>query len=241
MKKNCGISEKEENAVMNALPVKISASLDCANYLDLLTDIRKLERGGVDMLHLDIMDGHFVPNFALGTNLLRKLRPQTTLLFDIHFMTSNPDVLIPIFANLGADIITFHVETTSRLHQLVSLIKKFRIKAGLALNPSTPPGILEYILPYIDMVLVMTVDPGFVGQTFVPEVVKKVKVIRGLMNDHHCEVDIAVDGGIGEKTVPMLKKAGANVFVAGTSSIFSGQEDIEIASHKFRQLCEKNG
>ncbi|MBP8933474.1 MAG: ribulose-phosphate 3-epimerase [Candidatus Atribacteria bacterium] len=224
---------------MNEPPVKISASLDCANYLDLLTDIRKLEKGGVDMLHLDIMDGHFVPNYALGTNLLRKLRPQTNLLFDVHFMTSNPDVSIPIFANLGADIITFHVEATSRLHQMVGAIKNLGKKAGLALNPSTPPGILEYILPYIDMVLVMTVDPGFVGQKFVPEVVKKVQIIREMIESFRLKIDIAVDGGIGEKTVPLLKKAGANVFVAGTSSIFSGKEEIEIASHKFRQLCEK--
>ncbi len=224
---------------MNEPPVKISASLDCANYLDLLTDIRKLEKGGVDMLHLDIMDGHFVPNYALGTNLLRKLRPQTNLLFDVHFMTSNPDVSIPIFANLGADIITFHVEATSRLHQMVGTIKNLGKKAGLALNPSTPPGILEYILPYVDMVLVMTVDPGFVGQKFVPEVVKKVQIIREMIESFRLKIDIAVDGGIGEKTVPLLKKAGANVFVAGTSSIFSGKEEIEIASHKFPQLCEK--
>jgi len=224
---------------MNEPPVKISASLDCANYLDLLTDIRKLEKSGVDMLHMDIMDGHFVPNYALGTNLLRKLRPQTNLLFDVHFMTSNPDVSIPIFANLGADIITFHVEATSRLHQMVGAIKNLGKKAGLALNPSTPPGILEYILPYIDMVLVMTVDPGFVGQKFVPEVVKKVQIIREMIESFRLKIDIAVDGGIGEKTVPLLKKAGANVFVAGTSSIFSGKEEIEVASHKFRQLCEK--
>jgi len=225
---------------MNEPPVKISASLDCANYLDLLTDIRKLEKSGVDMLHMDIMDGHFVPNYALGTNLLRKLRPQTNLLFDVHFMTSNPDVSIPIFANLGADIITFHVEATSRLHQMVGTIKNLGKKAGLALNPSTPPGILEYILPYVDMVLVMTVDPGFVGQKFVSEVVKKVQIIREMIESFRLKIDIAVDGGIGEKTVPLLKKAGANVFVAGTSSIFSGKEEIEVASHKFRQLCEKN-
>ena len=224
---------------MNEETIKISASLDCANYLDLLSDIRKLEEGGVNMLHLDIMDGHFVPNYALGTNLLRKLRPQTSLLFDVHFMTSNPEVSIPIFADLGADIITFHVETTSRLHQMVSSIKNLGKKAGLALNPSTPPDILEYIFPYIDMVLVMTVDPGFVGQKFVPEVVKKVQIIKNLIDSRHLNIDIAVDGGIGEKTVPLLKKAGANVFIAGTSSIFSGKDEIKIAARKFRDLCEK--
>jgi ribulose-phosphate 3-epimerase len=140
---------------------------------------------------------------------------------------------------LGADIITFHVETTSRLHQMVSSIKNLGKKVGLALNPSTPPDILEYILPYIDMVLVMTVDPGFVGQKFVPEVVKKVQTIKNLIESHQLNIDIAVDGGIGETTVPLLKKAGANVFIAGTTSIFSGKEEIEAASRKFRELCEK--
>jgi len=192
------------------------------------------------MLHIDIMDGHFVPNFALGTNLLRKLRSQTNLLFDVHFMTSNPDVCIPIFAELGADIITFHVETTSRLHQMVNSVKGLGKKAGLALNPSTSPDVLEYILPYIDMVLIMTVDPGFVGQKFIPEVVEKVHQVHNMIESSNLKIDIAVDGGIGEKTVPSLKKAGANVFVAGTSSIFSGKEDVEEASRSFRQLCEKN-
>jgi len=225
---------------MSNLPVKITASLDCANYMNLLADIRKLERGGVDMLHLDIMDGHFVPNYALGTNLLRKLRPETKLIFDIHLMTNNPDVMIPIFINLGADIITFHVETTSRLHQMVGSIKNLGKKVGLALNPSTPPSVLEYILPYVDMVLVMTVDPGFVGQKFIPEVIDKVRQVRSMIESASLKVDIAVDGGIGEKTVPWLKKAGANVFVAGTSSIFSGKEEIETAAHNFRTLCEKS-
>ncbi|HQK83743.1 MAG TPA: hypothetical protein PLK24_07365, partial [Atribacter sp.] len=129
--------------------------------------------------------------------------------------------------------------TTSRLHQMVSSIKNLGKKVGLALNPSTPPDILEYILPYIDMVLVMTVDPGFVGQKFVPEVVKKVQTIKNLIESHQLNIDIAVDGGIGETTVPLLKKAGANVFIAGTTSIFSGKEEIEAASRKFRELCEK--
>ena len=225
---------------MDSLSVKITASLDCANYMNLLEDIRKLERGGVDMLHLDIMDGHFVPNFALGTNLLRTLRTETKLIFDVHLMTENPDQMIPLFSDLGADIITFHVETTSRLHQMTSLIKSFGKKVGLALNPSTSPSVLEYILPYVDMVLVMTVDPGFVGQKFVPEMVSKVDEVRSMIESLHLTVDIAVDGGIGEKTVPLLKKAGANVFVAGTSSIFSGKEDIVSAARNFRILCEES-
>ncbi|MEI6158170.1 MAG: ribulose-phosphate 3-epimerase, partial [Atribacterota bacterium] len=199
-----------------------------------------VEKAGVDMLHIDIMDGHFVPNYALGTNLLRKLRPQTKLLFDIHLMTEQPEANTTLFAGLGADLITFHCETTSRLHQMVSLVKSLGKKVGLALNPSTPPAFLSYLLPYLDMVLVMTVDPGFVGQKFVPEAIGKVEEIRRMADAQHCPIDIAVDGGIGEKTVPLLKRAGANVFVGGTSSIFTGKGDIEALARDFRTLCEKN-
>lgn len=220
------------------MEVKISASLDCANYLALLDDVRKLERGGVDMLHIDIMDGVFVPNFALGTNLMRKLRPQTRLPFDVHLMVANPEPHIPLFANLGADIITFHAETTARLHQLVLLTKNLGKKVGVALSPATPHYGLAYLLPYLDMVLIMTVDPGFVGQKFIPEVVPKVKAVREMIEAMGLQVDIQVDGGIGEKTVPLLKQAGANVFVAGTSSVFSGRDDVENAAREFKAFCQ---
>ncbi|MEN3186088.1 MAG: ribulose-phosphate 3-epimerase [Atribacterota bacterium] len=220
------------------MEIKISASLDCANYLALLDDVRKLERGGVDMLHIDIMDGIFVPNFALGTNLLRKLRPETRLPFDVHLMVTNPEPHIPLFAALGADIITFHAETTARLHQLVLLAKNSGKRVGVALSPATPHHGLLYLLPYLDMVLVMTVDPGFVGQKFIPEVVPKVEAVREMVDALGLQVDIQVDGGIGEQTVPLLKKAGANVFVAGTSSIFSGRNDVEKAAREFKAFCQ---
>ncbi|MGQ9622328.1 MAG: ribulose-phosphate 3-epimerase [Candidatus Caldatribacteriaceae bacterium] len=219
--------------------VKISASLDCADYLALLEEVKKLERGGADMLHIDIMDGVFVPNFAIGTNLLKRLRPQTSLLFDVHLMVVNPEPHLSLFAGLGADCITFHVETTSRLHHLVASVKRLGKRVGVALNPATGPEFLRYILPYLDLVLCMTVDPGFVGQKFVPEVVAKVEQVHCLACELGVEVDIAVDGGISETTVPLLKRAGANVFVAGTSSVFSGKEDIEVAMRHFREFCER--
>lgn len=217
--------------------VKISASLDCANYLALLEDVRKLERAGVDMLHIDIMDGVFVPNFALGTNLLRKLRPVTRLPFDVHLMVVYPEAHFSLFAQLGADWITFHAEGNSRLHHLALAVKRLGKKVGIALNPATDPGFLRYLLPYVDLVLCMTVDPGFVGQKFIPEVVAKIRKVREIACELGVEVDIAVDGGISEETVPPLKEAGANVFVAGTSSIFSGKEDLETAARRFGEFC----
>lgn len=219
--------------------VKISASLDCANYLTLLEDIRKLERGGVDMLHIDIMDGIFVPNFAIGTNLLRKLRPMTRLPFDVHLMVVNPEPHLSLFAQLGADCITFHAEGNARLHHLALAVRRLGKKVGIALNPATDPEFLSYLLPYVDLVLCMTVDPGFVGQKFVPEVVAKVRRVREIARELGVDVDIAVDGGISEETVPLLKEAGANVFVAGTSSIFSGKEDLEVAARRFGEFCRR--
>lgn len=217
--------------------VKISASLDCANYLALLEDVRKLERAGVDMLHIDIMDGIFVPNFALGTNLLKRLRPVTRLPFDVHLMVVHPEPHFPLFAQLGADWITFHAEGNARLHHLALAVKRLGKRVGIALNPATDPGFLRYLLPYVDLVLCMAVDPGFVGQKFIPEVVAKVRKVREMACELGVEVDIAVDGGISEETVPLLKGAGANIFVAGTSSIFSGKEDLEVAARRFGEFC----
>ncbi len=223
---------------MKQLCTRIAASLDCADYLNVLGDIRSLEEGGVEMLHIDIMDGNFVPNYAIGTNLLKKLRPQTDLLFDVHLMVNNTEQAVEIFSNLGADMITFHLETSSRLHHVIHSIKEKGKKVGLALNPSTSPAGLEYLEPYLDLVLVMTVEPGFVGQKFIPEMVEKVRAIREIIEHGGGTTEIAVDGGIGEKTVPLLKEAGANIFVGGTSSIFSGRESVSEAARRFRQLCE---
>ncbi|HSV31951.1 MAG TPA: ribulose-phosphate 3-epimerase [Atribacteraceae bacterium] len=223
---------------MQRPPVKISASLDCANYLHLLDDVRELEQGGADMLHIDIMDGNFVPNYAIGTNLMKKLRPETSLIFDVHLMVQNPEPNIPLFADLGADMITFHVETGSRLHHLVNQVQKWGKKVGVALNPATPVQSLEYLLPYLDLVLLMTVDPGFVGQKFIPEVIDKVALLARMRDGLSKTLDIFVDGGIGDRTVPALRKAGANGFVGGTSSIFAGKEPISRAVASFRELCE---
>lgn len=218
--------------------VKVAASLDCADYLALLEDVRKLERGGVDMLHIDIMDGVFVPNFAIGTNLLKKLRPVTRLPFDVHLMVVNPEPHLTLFAELGADCITFHAEGNSRLHHLTLAVKRLGKRVGIALNPATDPEFLRYLLPYVDQVLCMTVDPGFVGQKFIPEVIAKVRRVREMAQELGLSVDIAVDGGISEATVPPLKAAGATIFVAGTSSIFSGKEDLEVAARRFGEFCK---
>ncbi|HHV62068.1 MAG TPA: ribulose-phosphate 3-epimerase [Firmicutes bacterium] len=218
--------------------IKVGASLDCADYGNLQSEVEKLERGGADLLHCDVMDGHFVPNFAIGTRLIRTLREKTRLIFDIHLAIEEPEHHIERFLEAGGDIITVHVEACHRLHQIVRHIRKCGGKACVAYAPSTPVSGIEYILPEIDMVLLMTVDPGFPGQRFVPGVIHKVEHVRRMIEHEGLDVDIEVDGGINEETIPLLYKAGANVFVAGTSSVFNGREDTETGMRKFKAFCE---
>jgi len=219
--------------------IKTSASLMCADFRHLLKDVRKLERAGIDWLHFDIMDDHFVPNLTLGPLIVESLRDKTDLPFDVHLQLTNPEFFIPVFSRIGCEIITFHVEATFHIFRMVSLIKKGGKKAGLAINPATPLNHLEHILPEIDLVIVMTVDPGFAGQRFIPQVIPKIEKLREMVEKQGLKVNIAVDGNINEETIRKTKKAGANVFIAGTSTVFRPDRELEEAAREFKRICEE--
>lgn len=201
--------------------VKIAPSILTADYANLKEEIIKLEQGGADMIHLDIMDGNFVPNLTFGPMLVKSLRPYSKLPFDVHLMVNNPDIMIPWFANAGADIITIHAEACQHLDKSLASIKSFGIKAGVSLNPSTPESVLEYVLDKLDLILIMTVNPGFGGQSFLDSQLQKIEKIRLLRGKR--KIEIEVDGGINPVTAALCRKAGADILVAGTS-ILSGND-----------------
>ena len=221
------------------MQIKTSASLMCADFRNLLQDVRKLERAGIDWLHFDIMDDHFVPNLTIGPLIVESLRGKTDLPFDIHLQMTNPELFIPVFSKMGCEIITFHVEATSHLFRMVSLIKKEGKKAGLAINPATPENHLKYIISEIDLIIVMTVDPGFAGQRFIPQVIPKIEELRDMVEKKNLKIDIAVDGNIKEETIRKTKKAGANVFIGGTSAIFRPDRELEEAAREFKRICQE--
>jgi len=196
--------------------IKIAPSILSADFATLGEDIKDVELGGADYIHVDVMDGHFVPNITIGPLVVNAIRPITKLPLDVHLMIENPDQYIPEFAKAGADIITVHVEACRHLHRTIQLIKEQGIKAGVVLNPSTPVDTIKHIIQDIDMVLLMTVNPGFGGQAFISSVVPKIKEVRELADTFNPNLDIEVDGGINEETAKICIEAGANVLVAGS-------------------------
>lgn len=212
--------------------IKIAPSILSANFSRLGEDVKEVERAGAEYLHIDIMDGHFVPNITIGPLVVASLRPISSMIFDVHLMIENPERYLEDFARAGADIITVHAESTVHLHRALQQIKKFNIAAGVALNPATSADVLEYVLPMADLVLVMTVNPGFGGQQFIPGMVEKIKVIKAMSKRLNPSVEIQVDGGIGPETAPLVAKAGAEVMVAG-SAIF-GAGDVAGAIKEIR-------
>lgn len=204
--------------------IKIAPSILSSDFSRIGEEIQAIEKAGADLVHIDVMDGHFVPNLTFGAPVIKAFRKSSNLPFDVHLMISNPEKFIDDFVKAGADIITVHAESTLHLHRLIQQIKAHGVKAGVSLNPSTNENILKYIINDIDMVLVMSVNPGFGGQKFIPAVVEKIKAIKLMRSD----IDIEVDGGITDETIKSCIDAGANIFVAG-SYVFNGdyKERIE--------------
>ncbi|KAA0564135.1 ribulose-phosphate 3-epimerase [Bacillus sp. CH30_1T] len=197
--------------------MKIAPSILSADFAELGNEIKDVEKGGADYIHVDVMDGHFVPNITLGPMIVKAIRPLTTLPLDVHLMIENPGQYIEAFADAGADYLTVHVEADPHLHRTIQMIKSKGVKAGVVLNPATPAEMIKPILQDVDMVLLMTVNPGFGGQSFIPSVVPKIKQIREWANEVNPALEIEVDGGINPETAAICAEAGADVFVAGSA------------------------
>ncbi|HGS8848675.1 TPA: ribulose-phosphate 3-epimerase [Clostridioides difficile] len=214
--------------------IKLAPSILSADFAKLLEDVRKVERAGCEYLHIDVMDGYFVPNITLGPLVVKSLKKENiNMVFDAHLMIENPDQYIEEFVKAGCDIITVHQEACVHLHRTIQNIKSHGIKAGVVLNPATPVDTIKHVLPDLDMVLLMSVNPGFGGQSFIPCVLDKIKELKAIIDSQGLNIDIEVDGGISPKNVAEVVQAGANVIVAG-SAIF-GSDDIQETVNLFRK------
>lgn len=212
--------------------IKLAPSILSADFSRLAESVREVEEAGCEYLHIDVMDGHFVPNLTFGPVVIKSIRKKSEMVFDCHLMIENADLYLEEFAKAGADIITVHQEACTHLHRTIHRIKELGCKAGVSLNPATDLSTLEYILPDIDMVLIMSVNPGFGGQSFIPQSIQKIKRLKENIEEKGYKIDIQVDGGVTAQNIAEIVEAGANILVAG-SSIF-GKEDVGVAVRELR-------
>ena len=207
--------------------IKISPSILSCNFGKLGEEIVSLEKAGADLIHIDVMDGHFVPNITIGPEVIKKIRPLTKIPFDVHLMISPVDNFIEDFANAGSDIITIHPEATKNLKKSIELIKKFDKKVGISLNPNSEINLVEPYLNDIDLILVMSVNPGFAGQKFKPEVLKKLEKIKKIIVSKNLKIDLEIDGGISFQNSIDAKNAGANILVSGSTIFNENNGDLK--------------
>ena len=207
--------------------IKISPSILSADFSKLGEEIINLEKAGADYIHIDVMDGHFVPNITIGPEVIKRLRPITKLVFDVHLMITPVDNFIKDFAEAGADIITFHPEATKNLSNTIRLIKSFGKKVGVSLKPESPISLIESYLEQLDLILIMSVNPGFGGQKFMPEVLDKMKKLKEIVDHKKLEIDIEIDGGINFENSQKVKNCGANILVSGSTVFKENKGDLK--------------
>ena len=215
--------------------IQISPSILSADFSQLGNEIKKLEEGGADMIHVDVMDGHFVPNLTIGPDVIKNIRPFSKKIFDVHLMISPVDKYIQQFAEAGADIITFHPEATDNTAKTIELIKKFKKKVGISLKPKSKIDIIKDYLDQIDLVLIMSVEPGFGGQKFMPEVLPKLKELKNIIEKKNLNVDLEIDGGINFENSKIAKEAGANILVSGSTIFKKNNGDLKKNINLLRQ------